>query len=203
MQKLNTTHTRRSIMNMLATSSAIATLPALTSPAQASDAIGPDHPDAELLRLGALFEQVEREWAAQSAVDRKSSDAWEAACISAGLPRVEPDSMPDEEFFEYTRKRGLVRTQYSAAEENDVNECGASTGWDDIQDRLFTLAAAILPRRAVTAAGFAVQARAVVFAAAELWDRGVIPEDSHEKLFIEAACAFLGIMPAPIAMMEA
>lgn len=202
--KTNTTHTRRSVVNMLATSSAaIAALPALAAPAQASDAIGPDHPDAELLRLGALLEQVEREWSAQLAFDRKSRDAWEAACISAGLPRVEPDSMPDEEFFEYTRKRDLVRTQYSDAEENDLDECGASTSWNDIQNRLFPLAEEILPLRPITAAGLAVQARAAVLAAAELWDKGVTSDNDHEKLFMEAACAFLGVTPAPIAMMEA
>jgi hypothetical protein len=60
----------------------------------------------------------------------------------------------------------------------------------------------ILPLKASTPAGLAVQVKAVVFAAADLWD--IIPDDEpddynpHERLFIEAACAFCGIAPLPM-----
>jgi hypothetical protein len=47
-----------------------AALPALAVPAFASDAFGPNHPDAELLRLGAELETVGKDWLAQRALDR-------------------------------------------------------------------------------------------------------------------------------------
>ena len=40
----------------------VAALPVLAMPALASDAIGPNHPDAELLRLGVELEAVIVEW---------------------------------------------------------------------------------------------------------------------------------------------
>jgi hypothetical protein len=40
----------------------VAALPVLAMPALASDAIGPNHPDAELLRLGVELEALIVEW---------------------------------------------------------------------------------------------------------------------------------------------
>jgi broad specificity phosphatase PhoE len=46
-----------------------AALPALAMPAVTSDATGPNHPDAKLLRLGAEFEAIIVDWHAQRAID--------------------------------------------------------------------------------------------------------------------------------------
>ena len=41
-----------------------------------------------------------------------------------------------------------------------------------------------------------MQTRAVTLAAAELWDEDR-DDNAHERLFIEAVCAFVGITPLP------
>ncbi len=63
-----------------------AALPALAVPAAVAEAIGPNHPDAELLRLGV------------EAIDRVQNDKWNAACAAAGLltPDIDPDAGPTE-----------------------------------------------------------------------------------------------------------
>ena len=167
MQKLNTTHTRRSVVNILATSSAIATLPAFAASAQASDAIGPDHPDAELLRLGTLLEQVDRDWAAQYAIDRKESAIFEARVEQAtGIAFADAPEVTDENMNSgyYAERHRICHETFDGPEHSDENN-----PWTSIHDRLYALVDAILPRKAVTTAGLAVQARAVVLAAAELW----------------------------------
>jgi hypothetical protein len=177
----------------------VASLPALAVPAFASEAIGPDHPDAELLRLGAQLDSVGRESAAKCAIDARRRAAWEAACVSVGLPRIEFGSIPDDEFRAYSDKRSKVRsaTELDEADE-DVDEHGCSVAWNRIRDQLYKLIDEILPRKAVTAAGLAVQTRAVVLAAFELWYDEENDDNEHERLFIEAACAFVGTTPARI-----
>ena len=69
---------------------------------------------------------------------------------------------------------------------------------EKIQDQLFPLVDEILSLKASTPAGLAVQAKAVAYAAADLWDPPDL-EETHERLFIEAACAFCNITPWPIA----
>jgi hypothetical protein len=49
-------------------------------------------------------------------------------------------------------------------------------------------------REAKTVAGLAIQTQAITMVAADLWDA---PEETHERAFIEAVCAFVGIA-API-----
>ena len=69
--------------------------------------------------------------------------------------------------------------------------------WEKINDPLFSLMKEILSLKAATPAGFAVQAKAVVYVGSELWD--VADEHFAERRFIEAACAFCNITPWPIA----
>jgi hypothetical protein len=76
-------------------------LPALAVPQLTPEAFGPDHPDAELLPLGLELEQFEREWSLQQTIDAKQFAVWEAACIAAGLPRIEFGSVPVEEYRAY------------------------------------------------------------------------------------------------------
>ncbi len=57
---MKTTTSRRAILAGAAMLPAVS-LPAFAAPAFAADAFGPNHPDVELLRLGAELEQVERE----------------------------------------------------------------------------------------------------------------------------------------------
>jgi hypothetical protein len=78
-----------------------AALPALALPALASEAIGPNHPDAELLRLGVELEVVVVEWHTQRAIDREDSAVRQAASDAAGLPDIPYDSLPDEEYRAY------------------------------------------------------------------------------------------------------
>jgi hypothetical protein len=49
----------------------VAALPALAVPAFASDVGDPNHPDAELLRLGVELDRVGKDWLAQRALDRR------------------------------------------------------------------------------------------------------------------------------------
>jgi hypothetical protein len=65
--------------------------------------------------------------------------------------------------------------------------------WDGINHRLNSAIDKILARKASTVEGLSVQARATVLAAAELWDLVSDDELSHERLFIEATCSFLGL----------
>jgi hypothetical protein len=179
---------RRAILAGAAALPAVAVLPA----AIAASAAAADNPDAERLRLGKQLEQVEQEFSAQTATDEKRDAVWEAACERAGLPRIDFGSIPHDEWMAYQDKRFGMRQ-----EKGEVDEHGASVVWGNILDRLYRLVDEILPRKAVTAAGFAVRARAVAMAASELWD-GDEHENKHEKLFIEAASALVGITPEPL-----
>jgi hypothetical protein len=73
--------------------------------------------------------------------------------------------------------------------------------WTEIHNRLFPLCEKILSMRAHTLEGLAVQTNAIGLAAAELWDPGMNQDDdkpNHERMFVEAVCAFLGITPVPL-----
>jgi hypothetical protein len=67
--------------------------------------------------------------------------------------------------------------------------------WSDIQDRLYPLCDDILSRTAQTRAGLAVQVKAILMAAADLWDDPLAEDGSHER---EAVSRFVGVMPAPL-----
>jgi hypothetical protein len=67
--------------------------------------------------------------------------------------------------------------------------------WDGIHDRLYPLANEIWSKKAQTISGLALQTRAIVLAAHDLWDPGMLSDNDHERKFIEAVCAFVGITP--------
>ena len=167
-----------------------ATLPALAVPAFAADVIGPNHPDAELLRLGAELDHIIAEWHAQRAIDKANCDLRDAACETAGLSDIEFGTMPDDEWLAYKEKRLAVR-RACVNSGDDVNV------WDDIHGRMWPMIDAIIERKAQTLAGFAVQARAISLSYSELWDGGE-GEGNHYRPFIEAACAFAGVVPVPL-----
>ena len=167
-----------------------AALPALAVPAFASDVIGPNHPDAELLRLGAELDHIIAEWHAQRAIDKANCDLRDAACETAGLSDIEFGTMPDDEWLAYKEKRLAVR-RACVNSGDDVNV------WDDIHGRMWPMIDAIIERKAQTLAGFAVQARAISLSYSELWDGGE-GEGNHYRPFIEAACAFAGVLPVPL-----
>ena len=191
-----------------------AALPAIVVLPVAASAAG--NPDAKLLQLGKQFEQVEQEWAAQVTIDRRQHAIFEAKVEQAtGIAfrdaPAEPDNFrygdPVPELTEETRaawyhatRERISKQQFGGPEYSDENE-----PWGPIHDRLYELVNEILPCKAVTAAGLAVQVRAVVLAAADLWDGDDNDDDNtkHEKLFIEAACAFVGVTPAPFLAAQA
>ena len=178
-----------------------AALPALALPAFASEPVGPDHPDAELLRLGAQLERVEAEWLARCAVDRKRRTAHEAACIAAGLPKIPFDTT--DEYIAYEKKRDSVSYEGKEAEAAETDEHGVDVVWDDILDRMFDLIDKIMEQAPQTVAGLAVQARSTVMDNAEWWDWGAAEcygteKEDRARLFLESLCSFLRICPAPI-----
>jgi hypothetical protein len=72
----------------------------------------------------------------------------------------------------------------------DVDDaCGAA-----FCKRLLGLTDDILGRRAHSVAGLAVQTRAIIMAAPDLWD---CENERHERTFIEAVCAFVGVAIPP------
>ena len=121
-----------------------AALPAAAMPALASDAMGPNHPDAELLRLGAELEAVIVDWHAQRAIDRKRSAAIHTALEAAGLSDIDHRSLPDDEFRAYLAKRDAVTGPIYRAGGN-VNEDGEEVDiWDDIHGRMWPMIDAIM-----------------------------------------------------------
>jgi hypothetical protein len=105
-------------------------LPALAVPAVAAD-VG--SPDAELLALGVQLEAVIRNWSTQAALDEKRREAWELACVAAGLPRIPFGSLPRAEWHDYQEKRSKVRAANFQPEEEDEN--GVTVDWAKILER--------------------------------------------------------------------
>ena len=174
-----------------------AALPALAVPAFASGALGPDHPDAELLRLGAKLDPIIRRWAAKRAVEVQWHAEWEAICERAGLPRIEGGTIADDDWHAHQEKRWAIRPAHE--EEDEVDERGWSVDWMDILETLDTLTKEIISRKAQTVSGLAVQARAMTVYYSELWDGGRSDDDPQDhRNFIEAVCAFVGITPEPL-----
>ena len=75
------------------------------------------------------------------------------------------------------------------------NAPASDDAWDDILGRAFKFADRVLALHARTRAGFAVQARAASLAAHDVFD---LPDDGHERMFIECACRFAGVVPVPL-----
>jgi hypothetical protein len=181
-----------------------AALPALAVPALAADAIGPGHPDAELLRLGAKLEPVERDWFEQTALDRKDNRAFEAACEAAGVPRKDFDDFEGEDDCEkrlhlraYHDKRMAV--EYDGKEVVDADP--DLKRWERIHGRMWPLVDAILAVKPQSPAGLSILTRAVALAHAEWWLEGG-EEREAATAYIESVATFLGIKPAPIRLSE-
>jgi hypothetical protein len=173
-----------------------AVLPALAVPALASDAIGPNHPDAELLRLGAELEAVIVDWHAQRSIDQAERDSREKACIRAGLPRIEFGSIPDDEWRAYEDKRDAVTGLIHRAG-GHVNEDGEEVDvWDEILGGMWPLIDAIMAIKPHTLAGLAVMARAFTLHHAEQWEPDA-DDGLHHRAFMETVCAFAGVVPVP------
>jgi hypothetical protein len=165
-----------------------AALPALAVPAVAS--FSPDHPDAELLRLGVQLETIGRDHEALTAVDHKRSDEWEAICERAGLPNVKYSdwSGSKDEYAAYHEKRSALMPHYTDEEEDE----NGKMNWDRLCDRLDPLVDEILGLRATTVAGLKVQARAVGLAVPWIFQE----EDggsNAEMDFIRAVFTFLDV----------
>jgi hypothetical protein len=143
--------------------------------------------DSELLALGSELDRISNEWLAQMARDR-SDDAAHNTKVRT-LTGINTDDLPRP--YDRDDPQWLVYDAVPRAKPKP---------WDDIHSRLFPLCEHILSQRAHTLAGLAVQANAVSLAAAELWDPGCHHDDDppqHERMFIQAVCDFLGIIPVP------
>ena len=99
---MSTTTSRRNALAL------VATLPALAAPAAVA-AMG--SPDAELLELGVKLDAIISDWQAEARLYRDETNVWEAACEAAGLPRLDLDEVPREEFD--ARQKGALRTMVS------------------------------------------------------------------------------------------
>jgi hypothetical protein len=187
----SSTLTRRAVV---ASTAAMPAAAALDLPAAA---LADPAADAKLLRLGADLDRIEQDYIAQQAIDAKENTAWEAACEAAGMSHMDFEDFPSrDEFLAYHDKRWSLHTE-EFMREQEHEKLGLPSAWEEIQNPLFPLVEEILTLRASTPAGLAVQAKAVAYAAADLWDGN--SENPHERWFIEAVCAFCNIKPAPIA----
>jgi hypothetical protein len=171
-----------------------AALPALAVPALAAV----DNPDAELLRLGAELVPLEQERAVQMASDREKRAAVHAEVYRRTGIAFHDAPRPVQDNPAYWDVRRQVLDEIWGPNSDDEDESGA-TAWDRFHDRFCPILAAILESRPKKADGLKIQARAAALAASQLWD-GNSPPDTHEKDFIEAACAFFGMNAEAIAM---
>jgi len=173
-----------------------AALPALAMPALA-DPIGPN-PDAELLRLGAELEAVIVDWHAQRSIDEKQSATIDAALEAAGLPDIDYRSASADEISAYQAKRSAITDPIYRAG-GDLDENGEEVEvWADISDSMWPLIDAIMAIKPRTLAGFGVVARAFTLLHAEQWELAINEDDNlHHRAFMEAVCAFAGVVPTP------
>jgi hypothetical protein len=191
-----------SMLNRRNALTAVATLPALAAPIAVA-AMG--SPDAELLELGVKLDAIISDWQAEARLYRDETNVWEAACKAAGLPRLELDEVPREEFD--ARQKARCELWYPEKAEHDArlaanhDEHGVSIVWNDIHGRLYPIVDDILARRAQTIAGLAVQVRAAIMAAAELWEP-LGEEIERERVFIESVCTFVGVKPERLLLLD-
>jgi hypothetical protein len=147
--------------------------------------------DTELLTLGARLEQIADEWRAQMHADY-TEDAARDIKVKRLTGIAAGEAPPYDKNSSYWAIRSATPYDQPAQQVDNA--------WNDIHGRLFPLAERILAMRAHTLEGLRVQANAVSLAAAELWDNGRHDNDDsphHERMFIEAVCAFLGTTPIP------
>jgi hypothetical protein len=185
--------TTTSILSRRTLVASAAALPALAVPALASA----DNPDAELLRLGAQLVPLEQERAVQMASDREKRAAVHAEVYRRTGIATRDAPCPIKDHPAYWDVRRQVSEEIWGPNSDDEDENGAPA-WDRFHDRFCPILAAILESRPKTTDGLKIQARAAALAAAQLWD-GNSPPDTHEKDFIEAACAFFGMDAEAIA----
>ena len=187
-----------SILSRRSLVTSAAALPALAVSALASDAIGPNHPDAELLRLGSELEALIVDWHAQQRTDAARRELRGAVCVKAGLPRIKYGSIPDDEYDAYEEKREAVLGSLSSWADPDTNEHGKSMAWNNIHDRQFPLIDAIMALKPHTLAGLAVIARAFTLFHSEQWEPAINSDDpQHRRAFMESVCAVVGVVPVP------
>lgn len=161
------------------------------------------NPDAELLTLGTQLDQILAEWVAKRAIDTRNAAEWEAKCKSLSIPVLDwqelaklPDHESDEKF-----KNHLSALKDHMPKDDDLDEHGASRTWTSIHNRLYPLCDDILWRRATSAEGLGVQARAASLYFEELWNSfGSDDEDIAvaQRSFIESVCTFSGVVPVPV-----
>jgi hypothetical protein len=183
------TLTRRALVASTAAVPAAAALPLSAAVA--------DPADAELLRLGAALDRIEQEWLVLHTADAKERAIVEAKIEAA--TGISLDNAP--ELTTENSEEGYWATRTKVVKEHPCEDPDL-TQWGNVQDRLYPLADEILSLKASTPAGLAVQAKAVAFAAADLWDPVANEGDVHERLFIEAVCAFCNITPLPLRLVR-
>jgi hypothetical protein len=174
-----------------------AALPALAIPALASEVIGPNHPDAELLRLGVELETVIIEWRALRAKDAVTAKAMDAACDAAGLPdRGPPDFSSLDDYYAYMRRRAAAME--SVTDHADLTADGGSIAWEELDARVQPLIEAIMALQPRTIAGLGVVARTFTLHHAEQWEPFAADDKLQNRQFMEAVCAFAGVVPVPL-----
>lgn len=173
-----------------------AALPALAVPAAAADLMNGNHPDAELLRLGAEFEKIEQEWLDLRAVERRRSAARDAAQERAGFPRRErADFSSYDEYHAYNEKKWAVWYEGKDEQDAETDEGGVNVVLDDLCEREYELIDKIMLHEPTTLAGVAVIARAAMMDVAEWWDDGINGE-KNVRHFFEAFCSVAGVKSA-------
>jgi hypothetical protein len=153
--------------------------------------------DAKLLRLGEELEALIVDWHAQQAIDREEWAAVDAALEAPGLPDIERGSLPDDEYRAYRLKRAAA-TDSILDDQRGLDENGLSIAWTGIHDRQTPLIDAIMTHLPRTLDGLAVIARAFTLHHAEQWEPNAAEDDLHHRAFMEAVCAFAGVVPVPL-----
>jgi hypothetical protein len=146
--------------------------------------------DAYLLALGRQLEPIIQQWLAQMALDRT-----ERAIHDTKVEQL--TGISAHEAPPYSKDAAYWTIHETVP--HDQPDLQIDETWTNIHAHLFPLCENILSRRAHTLEGLRVQTIAVSLAAAELWDRGHNHDGPpHERMFIEAASTFLGVVPVPL-----
>jgi hypothetical protein len=114
----------------------------------------------------------------------------------AEIPALGVQLKPIEEDFAAQLAIDRASTTFTVVQQADGTFETDMEPWDDIHDRLDPLAKEILSKKARTIPGLAVQARALLLVAREIWEPVFMSDKDHERKFIESVCAFVGV-PLP------
>jgi hypothetical protein len=96
---------------------------------------------------------------------------------------------------EWTVQNAIDRRRSDADKEGDD---ASEEFWGGFNNRQELLMNEIFSYKAKTAAGLALQVRAMTLWHFELWDKADYHRD--HRLFVEAVCAFVGVTPVPLAV---